>query len=85
MDDADVDMVVRSCMFAAVGTQGQRCTTLRRLIVHPNLYEEVIGKLAKAYTQVRIGDPLEGKFICSLYKPETSEKLSESIVSRELW
>lgn len=59
MDDADVDMVVRSCMFAAVGTQGQRCTTLRRLIIHPSLYDQVLEKLVKAYAQVRIGDPLE--------------------------
>jgi len=63
MDDADVDMVVRSCMFAAVGTQGQRCTTLRRLIVHPSLYDEVLEKLVKAYAQVRIGDPLDDNTI----------------------
>ena len=39
--DADVEMVVRSAVFASVGTAGQRCTTLRRLLVHSSLYDEV--------------------------------------------
>jgi len=59
MEDADVDMVVRGTLFASVGTQGQRCTTARRLIVHESIYDTVLEKLKKAYSQVRVGDPLD--------------------------
>ncbi|CAG0890515.1 unnamed protein product [Cyprideis torosa] len=60
-DDADLDMVIRSSLFACVGTAGQRCTTTRRLIVHEKVYDEVLPGLIKAYKQVmnRIGDPLD--------------------------
>lgn len=57
--DADKDMVVMSALFACVGTAGQRCTTTRRLILHEELYDEILGRLKKAYSQVRMGDPLE--------------------------
>ncbi|NJN71048.1 MAG: aldehyde dehydrogenase family protein, partial [Nitrospira sp.] len=46
-------------VFGAVGTAGQRCTTTRRLIVHESRYEELVGRLVKAYAQVQIGNPLE--------------------------
>ncbi|KAK2723469.1 alpha-aminoadipic semialdehyde dehydrogenase-like [Artemia franciscana] len=60
-EDADIDVVIRASLFACVGTAGQRCTTTRRLIVHEKVYDEVLSKLVKAYSQVidRIGDPLE--------------------------
>nr|XP_039274368.1 alpha-aminoadipic semialdehyde dehydrogenase-like [Styela clava] len=59
MDDADLDLVVVGTLFGSVGTQGQRCTTTRRLIVHEKVYDQVLERLKKAYKQVRIGDPLE--------------------------
>ena len=58
-DDADLDLVVPSVVFGAVGTAGQRCTTTRRLIVHRARIDDVVTRLASAYAQVRIGDPLE--------------------------
>jgi aldehyde dehydrogenase (NAD+) len=58
-DTADLDMAVRAVLFGAVGTAGQRCTTTRRLIVHESCYDQVVGKLVKAYAQVHIGNPLE--------------------------
>ncbi|CAH1995686.1 unnamed protein product [Acanthoscelides obtectus] len=60
-DDADLNMVVQATLFACVGTAGQRCTTTRRLILHKNVHDEVLGRLKKAYSQVlnRIGDALE--------------------------
>jgi len=60
-NDADVKMVVTSAVFACVGTAGQRCTTLRRLIVHEDLYDEVLEKLKKSYASImgRLGDPLD--------------------------
>jgi aldehyde dehydrogenase (NAD+) len=58
-DTADLDMAVRAVLFGAVGTAGQRCTTTRRLFVHETRYEQLAGKLVKAYAQVRIGNPLD--------------------------
>ena len=58
MDDADVETALRSCVFAAVGTAGQRCTSLRRLLVHESLYDSFKDRLVKAYNTVKIGDPL---------------------------
>jgi aldehyde dehydrogenase family 7 protein A1 len=59
-EDADLDMAVRSALFACVGTAGQRCTTTRRLIVHEKVYDQVLDKLTQAYKQImsKIGDPL---------------------------
>ncbi len=59
MDDADLDLAVRASLFAAVGTAGQRCTTLRRLLVHRAVADKMISRLVEAYGQVTIGDPLE--------------------------
>jgi aldehyde dehydrogenase (NAD+) len=59
MDDADLDLAVRAALFAAVGTAGQRCTSLRRLIVHSAVIDELAERLVAAYGQVPIGDPLE--------------------------
>jgi aldehyde dehydrogenase (NAD+) len=59
MDDADLELAVRAALFAAVGTAGQRCTSLRRLLVHRAIADKLIDRLKEAYGQVRIGDPLE--------------------------
>ncbi|MBI3355806.1 MAG: aldehyde dehydrogenase family protein [Nitrospirae bacterium] len=58
-ETADLDMAIRAILFGAVGTTGQRCTTTRRLLIHESRYDELVGKLVKAYAQVRIGNPLE--------------------------
>jgi aldehyde dehydrogenase (NAD+) len=54
---ADLDLTIRAVAFAAMGTAGQRCTTLRRLIVHEDVYAQVIERLKAAYRSVPIGDP----------------------------
>jgi aldehyde dehydrogenase (NAD+) len=56
---ADLDLVLTGALFGAVGTCGQRCTSTRRLIVHDSIYDAVRDKLAGAYRQLRIGDPLD--------------------------
>jgi aldehyde dehydrogenase (NAD+) len=56
---ADLDLVVRGVLFAAVGTAGQRCTSLRRLIVHESIADELVGRFTRAYRSVPIGDPRE--------------------------
>ena len=58
-EDADLDLVIPAVVFGAVGTAGQRCTTTRRLIVHRSRIDEVVSRLASAYRQVRIGDPMD--------------------------
>ncbi|MFN8770263.1 MAG: aldehyde dehydrogenase family protein [Neisseriaceae bacterium] len=55
---ADIEKAIPSLVFAAIGTAGQRCTTLRRLIIHESLYKNVLERLVNAYKQLRIGDPM---------------------------
>ncbi|MGI9545007.1 MAG: L-piperidine-6-carboxylate dehydrogenase [Cyclobacteriaceae bacterium] len=57
--EADLDMALMGAVFGAVGTAGQRCTSTRRLIIHEAIYEQVKDKLAHAYGQLRIGNPLD--------------------------
>lgn len=61
MDDADISMAVRASVFSAVGTTGQRCTSLRRVYVHRQVADEFIDRMTHAYEQLagRIGDPLD--------------------------
>ena len=54
---ADQDLALRAIVFAAVGTAGQRCTTLRRLFVHESLCEAFVARLKGVYARIRIGDP----------------------------
>ena len=55
---ADLEMALRAIVFSAVGTAGQRCTTLRRLIVHESVYDKLIPRLKQAYAGLSIGSPL---------------------------
>ncbi len=57
--NADLKMTIIGAIFGACGTAGQRCTTTRRLIIHDSVYDEVKNKLAQAYGQLRIGNPLD--------------------------
>ena len=56
---ADLKMVIPGAVFGAVGTAGQRCTSTRRLIIHEEIYDKVKEALAKAYQQIKIGNPLD--------------------------
>ncbi len=56
---ADLDLAVRGIVFSAVGTAGQRCTSLRRVIVHESVRDELVDRLSKAYGTLSIGSPLE--------------------------
>ncbi len=60
---ADLDLAVRAILFSAVGTAGQRCTTLRRLIVHRSVRQTLIDRLKSAYANIRIGHPLDGNLV----------------------
>ncbi len=54
---ADLDLALRGIAFAAMGTAGQRCTTLRRLFVHESVYDRLVPRLRQVYSGVKIGDP----------------------------
>jgi aldehyde dehydrogenase (NAD+) len=57
--DADLEMTIIGAVFGAVGTAGQRCTSTRRLIIHESIYDALKEKLAAAYKQLSIGNPLD--------------------------
>jgi aldehyde dehydrogenase (NAD+) len=59
--DVDLKMAMPAVVFGAVGTAGQRCTTTRRLIVHESIYDKVKDSLVKAYSGLKIGNPLDEK------------------------
>jgi aldehyde dehydrogenase (NAD+) len=54
---ADIELAVRAIAFGATGTAGQRCTTMRRLIVHEDIHDRVVAAVMRAYTKLEIGDP----------------------------
>ncbi len=58
-ENADLNHAIPAIVFGAVGTAGQRCTTTRRLIVHESQYDSLVDKLTHAFSQLKIGDPLD--------------------------
>ena len=77
---ADLDLVVRAVLFSAVGTAGQRCTSLRRLIVHEDVAEPLLERLADAYRSVPIGDPREeGTLVGPLVTGEAFGRLEAAL------
>ena len=77
---ADLDLAVRAIVFAAVGTAGQRCTTLRRLIVHPSVRADLLQRLRKAYASLTIGDPRRaGVLIGPLIDAAAAERMQAAI------
>jgi aldehyde dehydrogenase (NAD+) len=55
---ADLDLATRAIVFAAAGTAGQRCTTLRRLIIHESIIDEVLDRVSRAFATLKVGNPL---------------------------
>jgi aldehyde dehydrogenase (NAD+) len=77
---ADLEMAVRAIVFSAVGTAGQRCTTLRRLIVHNSIREDLVARLKKAYAGLPIGNPLqEGTLIGPLVDEASGAAMSAAL------
>jgi aldehyde dehydrogenase (NAD+) len=56
---ADLELAVRAIVFAAAGTAGQRCTTLRRLLVHRSVYDRLVPRLVAVFARLQVGDPRE--------------------------
>ena len=78
---ADLELAVRAIVFAAVGTCGQRCTTLRRLIVHESIADNLVSKLAPVYKNLPIGNPLEDSTLIGPLVDEGSWDAMASAIS----
>jgi len=77
---SDLLLAIRAIVFSAVGTTGQRCTSLRRLVVHKSMYKLVCEKVAEAYQQISIGDPRDEKnLIGPLIDEAAFEKMNSAI------
>lgn len=61
MPDADLELAFQGSVFSAVGTCGQRCTSLRRIYLHDSIYDAFVARMVKAYKTVTIGDPMDSK------------------------
>ncbi len=76
---ADLDLAVRGILFSAIGTAGQRCTTLRRLIAHESVKDEIVSRLKTAYAKVRIGHPLEGNLVGPLIDKHAFDSMQDAL------
>jgi len=77
---ADLDLTLRAVAFGAMGTAGQRCTTLRRLLVHDSIYETFVPRLADVYAKVLVGDPRnEGNLVGPLIDEKAFESMENSL------
>ncbi|AEW98059.1 MULTISPECIES: L-piperidine-6-carboxylate dehydrogenase [Streptomycetaceae] len=77
---ADLDLAVDAAVFAASGTAGQRCTTLRRLIVHEDLADPVVDRLTHAYRQLPVGDPFQaGTLVGPLVNEAAYTRMRETL------
>ena len=78
---ADLELTVRAILFSAVGTAGQRCTTLRRIIVHQDILDELTTKLCQVYKQVPIGNPfIKGNLMGPLVDRQAFEQMQQALV-----
>jgi len=81
---ADLDLTVQGIVFAAAGTAGQRCTTLRRVIVHEDIADTLVDRLVAAYRRLPIGDPFaEGTLVGPLISRGAAENMGKAIAAAE--
>lgn len=79
---ADLSLTLHAVVFAAVGTSGQRCTTLRRLYLHTSLYERFLEQLKRSYASLTIGDPLQSSNLMGpLIDASAFEKMQAALMS----
>jgi aldehyde dehydrogenase (NAD+) len=78
---ADLEMAVRAITFSAVGTAGQRCTTLRRLIAHTSVADALVTRLQSIYANLSIGSPLEAKTLIGPLIDEAAYDMMQTALS----
>jgi aldehyde dehydrogenase (NAD+) len=79
---ADLDLALRGIVFSAAGTAGQRCTSLRRLIVHRSIHDELVERIGKAYASLPIGDPLaEGPLVGPLIDGVSFDRMHAALTT----
>jgi aldehyde dehydrogenase (NAD+) len=79
---ADLELAVRAIVFAAAGTAGQRCTTLRRLIVHESIRDEVVRRLTAVFSRLKVGDPRQaGVLVGPLINERAGELMQEALAA----
>ena len=79
---AKLDLALRAILFAAVGTAGQRCTSLRRLFVHESIYDKLVSALKAAYGKLAIGDPLaKGTLVGPLIDKAAFDNMERALAS----
>jgi aldehyde dehydrogenase (NAD+) len=77
---ADLDLTTRGVVFSAAGTAGQRCTTMRRVIAHSSIVDELTDRLVSAYDRLPIGNPLEeGTLVGPLISAKAYESMQQAI------
>lgn len=81
-ESADLELAVRAILFSAVGTAGQRCTTLRRLIIHKSVKEQVLERLKASYGTVPVGSPLDtSNLVGPLIDKDSFDAMQASLVA----
>jgi aldehyde dehydrogenase (NAD+) len=82
---ADLDLTLRGVAFSAMGTAGQRCTSLRRLFVHASVYDQLVPRLQKAYGSVSVGNPMEdGVLVGPLIDKPAYEKMQAALTAAKV-
>jgi aldehyde dehydrogenase family 7 protein A1 len=80
MEDADLDLALKACVFACVGTAGQRCTTMRRIFLHESVYDKFVERMVAAYGTIKSGNPLEeGVLLGPLHTQDAVRQYKEGI------
>lgn len=79
-DQANLELALKAAVFSAIGTSGQRCTSLRRLFLHEAVYDEFLARMVAAYQSIAIGDPRdEGHLLGPLINEGAAAKMNDAI------
>ena len=81
---ADLELAARAILFSAVGTAGQRCTTLRRLIVHHSIAGELVNRLRHLFAQVKVGDPRKPDTLIGPLIDESAFKAMKEVLGEKI-
>ena len=80
MPDADLDLALKACVFACIGTAGQRCTSLRRVFLHESIHDAFLSRMLSAYSTIRLGDPLqEGVILGPLHTKDAVKDFEKGV------